>query len=635
MSLTTLAPMLTPTTFPRPSKDRGQRARKPFFKRFGTYLHLFIIMGIAVPSMIYLAVMENMGWRMPLLGTHGVLGFTAATSQTVSLYVSPSTKAYLASVGGNYDLLINPWRDYFADRKTKFKEVQELEQLKKISEGVLVLPSAVALSGEERQAVQEFRARGGSVLLTWASGARSARGDWEGWQFLNSQGIQISGEMPADIEVNHVILNGESPISHSQSAGQRMFVSRNSEGLLRAKGAMVAARFMNWARIPNPALRDEGAVLYTEPPLPQGRLVYYAFAESSWSTHPNVAYGLIDDSLQWLQREPSLVRAAWPNAKQAANAIEMDTEQGFPNAINFLTMMQGVDYPTSFYVLTSVGQQFPDLLQKLHRDAEVGYHGDIHIGFKDQPEPAQMERLQNMRKQMASVITDPSRIHGFRAPTEGYDATTERLIQSMGLRHHVADPNRSDGRLPLMARVPGAQPAEDVVVLPRTQRDDINLYWEKLSIEQTTQALIDDTELALENGALGLLSIHTQNYAKGSVLYQAMPGYLLHIKQYKDRLWLASTGQVADWWRERERFRISSRFSGKRLEMDVSVVGKQAVKGGTVVLMLPQKDLRPEVKSTKTTGYQPTLKILDSYRVAIVFGTLDPGDYSYKVSFNN
>lgn len=635
MSFAALAPMLTPTTFPRPRKGFGQRTRKPFFKRFGTYLHLFIIIGIAVPSMIYLAVMENLGWRMPLVGANGVLGFSVSSSQAVSLYVSPSTKAYLTSVGGNYDLLVNPWRDYFADRKTKFKEVHEPEQLKKISEGVLVLPSAVALSAEERQAVQEFRARGGAVLLTWASGARNVRGEWEGWQFLDKQGVQVAGDMPADIEVNHVILNGESPVSHSQSAGQRMFVSRGSEGLLRAKGEMVAARFMNWARIPNPALRDEGAVLYAEPSLPQGRLVYFAFAESSWSAHPNVAYGLIDDCIQWLQREPSLLRAAWPNAKQAANAIEMDTEQGFPNAANFLTMMQGVDYPTTFYVLTSVGQQFPDLLQKLYREAEVGYHGDIHIGFKDQPESAQMERLQAMRKQMASVIADPARVSGFRAPTEGYDATTERLIHSLGLRHHVADPNRSDGRLPLLAKIPGVQPADDIVVLPRTQRDDINLYWEKLSVEQTTQALIDDTELALDNGALGLLSIHTQNYAKGSVLYQAMPGYLLHTKQYKDRLWLASTGQVADWWRERERFRISSRFSGKRLEMDVSVVGKQAVKGGTVVLMLPHKDARPVVKSTKTTGYQPTLKILDAYRVAIVFGELNPGDYSYQVSFNH
>lgn len=634
MSSVALPAMLIPTTFPRPRKNREHRERKPFFKRFGTYLHLFIVAGIAVPSMIYLAVMADIGWRMPFVGAHGVLGFGASTTQSVALYVSPSTKTYLSSVGANYDLLVNPWRDYFADRKTKYKELQGPEQIKKLDEGVLVLPSAVALSTEERQALQEFRQRGGALIMSWASGARNARGDWEGWQFLESQGIKITGDVPADLEVNHVILNGESPVSHTHPAGQRMFVSRGAEGLLRAKGEMVAARFMNWARIPNSTLQGEGAVLYSEPALPSGRMVYFAFSESAWSAHPVVAYTLLDDSLRWLQREPTLVRAAWPDAKRAANVIEMDTEEGFPNAANFLGMMQAVDYPTTFYVLTSVGKQFPDLLQRLHRESEVGYHGDIHIGFKDQAEAAQLQRLQAMRTQMASVIPDQSRMTGFRAPTEGYDATTEKLVHSLGVRHHVADPNRSDGRLPLWAKLSGVEPEDDLIVLPRTQRDDINLYWEKLSVEQTTQALIDDTELVLENGALGLLSIHTQNYAKGSVLYQAMPGYLVHVKPYKDRLWLASATQVANWWRERERFRVTSRFSGKRLEMDVTVAGKQPVSGGTVVLMLPQRDAKPVVKSTKTSGYQPALKVLDSYRVAVIFGSLAPGNYSYQITFN-
>lgn len=634
MSSALLSAMLLPTTFPRPRKNRETRERKPFFKRFGSYLHLFIVAGIAVPTMIYLAVMENLGWRMPFIGAHGVIGFTATASQGVALYASPSTRSYLASVGANYDLLTNPWRDYFVDRKTKVKELNSPEQLKKADEGVLVLPSAAALSTEERQAIQEFRNRGGAVLLSWASGTRNARGDWEGWQFLEGMGIRVGGEIGTDIEVNHVILDGESPLSHSQAAGQRMFVSRSSEAFLRAKGEMVAARFMNWARVPHPALRDEGAVLYAEPGLPAGRLAYFAFAESAWSAHPSVAYGLIDDTLRWLQREPSLVRAAWPHGKQAANVIEMDTEEGFPNAANFLSMMQGVDYPTTFYVLSSMGKQFGDLLQRLNREAEVGYHGDVHTGFKDLPEAVQAQRLQNMRAQMGSVIADQSRMTGFRAPTEGYDATTERLLHALGVRHHVADPNRTEGRLPLFAKLPNVLAEDDLVVLPRTQRDDINLYWEKLTVEQTTQALIDDTELALANGGLGLLSVHTQNFGKGSVLYQAMPGYLLHIKQHKNQLWLASATQVADWWRERERFKVSSRFSGKRLEFDVSVTGKQPVSGGTVMLMLPQKDAKPLIKSTKTSGYQPSLKVIDPYRVAVVFGSLAPGNYSYQITFN-
>ena len=34
---------------------------------------------------------------------------------------------------------------------------------------------------------------------------------------------------------------------------------------------------------------------------------------------------------------------------------------------------------------------------------------------------------------------------GFRAPTEGYDGTTERLLAEMGFNHHLADPHRLHG----------------------------------------------------------------------------------------------------------------------------------------------------------------------------------------------
>jgi deoxyribodipyrimidine photolyase-like uncharacterized protein len=171
-------------------------------------------------------------------------------------------------------------------------------------------------------------------------------------------------------------------------------------------------------------------------------------------------------------------------------------------------------------------------------------------------------------------------------------------------------------------------------VLPRTQRDDINLYWEKLGVEQTTQALIDDTDLVVENGGLGLLSVHTQNFDTSSVLYKALPAYLVNLKQRRNSVWLASASKVADWWRDRERFLVRSTFSGKRLEIDVTVIGKTPVTGGTVFIMLPQKDLLPTVQNTKTSGVKPTVTRVDSYRAAMVFSSLAPGNYSYQVTFS-
>jgi peptidoglycan/xylan/chitin deacetylase (PgdA/CDA1 family) len=618
----------------RPPRRREHRQEKPFYKRFGTYIHLFIIVGIAAPTMIYMEVMKSMGWRMPVISANGLLTYVASGSNNVVLYGSQSSRNYFTGIGANYDLLLNPWRDYLANRKTKYKELTEAGQIKKLDDGVLILPSAVSLTPEERAEIHAFRMRGGAVLATWATGTRNVKGEWEGWHFVESLGAKVLGEVPADSDANHLILNGESPVSHSVLSGQRVFMSKTSESLLRLKGESTAGRFTNWARVTEEGRRGEAAVVFQEEKPEVGRTLVLGFAESAWANHPMSIYPLFDDAIRWLQREPTAIRAAWPQGKLAANVIEMDTEEKFNNALNFESMMQAVDYPTTFYLLTSAAKQFPDTVAKLSKEAEIGFHGDIHIGFKDQLPAQQEQRMQNMRKELATVMPDLSKISGFRAPTEGYDGTTEKLLFSMGLRHHVADPNRSEGRLPLFAKVEGSTPDNDIVILPRTQRDDINLYWEKLTVEQTTQALIDDSDLILENGGLGLLSVHTQNFDTSSVLYKALPAYLVNLKQKRNAMWLTSTGKVADWWRDRERFLVRSTFSGKRLEIDVTVIGKTAVTGGTVFIMLPQKDLLPTVQNTKTSGVKPTVTRVDAYRAAMVFSSLAPGNYSYQVTFS-
>ncbi|MFM1980248.1 MAG: hypothetical protein RLZ68_1513 [Pseudomonadota bacterium] len=606
---------------------------RSFLRRFGTYLHLYIIAGITVPIVIYLVVMQSLGWRMPTMGTNGLFTYVAGSSNQVMLYASPNTKTFLTSIGGNYDVLLAPWRDYFADRKLRFKEITDPDQLKRLNEGVLIVPSAVALTSEEKAEILAFRTRGGGVLSTWATGTRTAKGEWAGWGFAEQLGAKVVGELAVDSDANHLIINGESPVAHSLPAGQRMFVSRTSESFLRLQGEAIAARFLNWARIPAEDRREEGAIVYSETTSSSGRAVVFAFAETAWASHPVVAYSLFDDVLAWLRREPIIVRAAWPNGKLAASVIEMDTEEAFGNAANLASMMDAIDYPTTFFALTSLGKKFPDVLTQLERKHEIGFHGDIHIGFKDQTVALQEQRIKNMFAEMRSVLPDTAAMTGFRAPVEGYDATTEKLLQHYGVRYHVADPNRSEGRLPKMAQLEGVDLEEDIVVLPRTQRDDINLYWEKLPVDQLSKAMSNDAALVLENGGLSLLSVHSQNFGTDSALYKALPAHLLYLKQNRNVFWPASTGQVANWWRQRERLRVASRFTGKRLEFDVSVVGKSPVRGGTVLVMLPQKGATAKVHSTKTTGMKPTVVRLDPYRAAVIFDALPPGNYSYQVTF--
>lgn len=610
-----------------------QRARRPFFQRIGPYLHLMIIVGLAAPILVFLGIMQALGWRAPVLGFNGALSYLTSSNGVVILYASPQTKTYLQGIGGNYEVLLEPWRNYFSQRKFDFKEIQDATALRKYKTGVLILPSAVALGDSERAEIMAFRAGGGAILTTWATGTRNGTGNWEGWKFLADLGIGMQGEMPADTDANHLILTGESPVSSALAAGQRIFLSKTSEALLRFKGDGVAGRYMNWARIADDTRRDEGAVLFSEKSSTTGRVVSFAFAESTWESHPLGIFPLLDDAMVWLQREPVIVRAAWPHGKLAAQIIEMDTEQGFANATPFAAMMRAVDYPTTFYVLTSVGKLFPDVLTALAREFEIGYHGDIHTSFKGQPANSQEKRLQTMRSEMASVLPKTAGMTGFRAPTEGYDATTEQLLQKSGIRYHVADPNRTEGRLPLVAPMEGVEPQDALIVLPRTQRDDINLHPEKQTPEESTKALIDDADQAFTTGSLGLLSVHSQNFGPDSPLPKALPGLLVHLKTLGRPLWMASAGQVADWWRDRERFKLSTKFTGKRLEFNITITGDKPVRGASLMMMLPIKGILPSVQSTKIGGIQPLISKIDDYRVAVIFDTLNPGNYFYQATF--
>ncbi len=611
-----------------------RRARRSAFNRLGTYLPTMIILSLAVPTLIYLLFMKSMGWNLPIFGVNGVFSYATPTGSSLILYASGNSRTHFISIGGNYEVLLAPWRNYFENRRLEFNEIQTAAQLHKQKSGVLVLPSAVSLNDEERAEILAFHAKGGAILATWATGSRNGTGDWQGWQFLENLGAKVVGELPVAANSHNLVLTGESPVSHTQVAGQRIELSKTAETLLRTRGEMVGARFMNWSRLTDDDRRGEGAVVFGEASEQLGRFAFYAFSESAWEARTLGTYDLIDDTLQWLRREPTVVRAAWPYGKNAAQVIEMDTEEGFPNALPFASMMRSIDYRGTFYILTSVAKLFPEVVTQLALNFELGYHGDVHDSFKGQPTVVQEQRLQTMRRDMASILPEVKGMTGFRAPTEGYDATTEKLMQKIGIRHHTADPNRTDGRLPLLIKTEGVTDADALVVLARTQRDDINLYGEKPSVDQTVKAMNDDFDLALDTGALSLLSVHSQNFSQDSVLAASMPSFLEHLKQRREHLWLASAGQVAEWWRDRDRLKLSKNISSNRIEFNITVTGNLPIKGATLTVMLPQKSIHAVVEGVKIGMVKPTVSKIDEYRSALIFDSLEPGSYVYQVTFS-
>ena len=625
-------PTMHDVSVQEPAVEPG--SQRSVFRRVSIYLPLIAVFCTLAPMIVYVMFMKELGWAVPVFGIDGATRYVAQSSDRVILYASSSSKTYFAGLGGNYEVLLAPWRNYLQSRKVDFREIQNASQLRKEQSGVLILPSAVALGDDERVEILAFRAKGGAILCSWATGTRDGNGGWRGWQFLQNLGARVIGEIPAAASVNNLILTGESPVSHRQGAGQRITLTNTSEALLRATGEVVAGRFMNPSRVIDEERRREGAVIFTETRESYGRVAYFAFAESGWEAQTLGAHDLISDTLQWLRREPAIIQGAWPNGKRAAQVIAMDTEEGFANAAAFASLMKSIDYRSTFYVTTSVGKLFPQVLAPLARDFELGYLGDTYASFKGQAPAVQEQRLRAMQSELSSVLPEPKGITGFRAPSEGYDSATETLLPKIGIRYHAAGPQSSSARLPLLVKTEGVKSTDSLVVLPRTQRSDINLYQEKLTAEQTTKALIDDFDLALDTGSLGLLSVHSRNFATDSVMAAAMPGFLAHLKERRALVWLASAGQVADWWRERERFKLTPRITGKRIEFDITITGQQPFNGATVIVTTPQRGVQTTVVGATVTVVKPTVSKIDDYRAALVFESLAPGNHSYLVTFS-
>jgi hypothetical protein len=112
-----------------------------------------------------------------------------------------------------------------------------------------------------------------------------------------------------------------------------------------------------------------------------------------------------------------------------------------------------------------------------------------------------------------------------------------------------------------------------------------------------------------------------------------VPGWTQRLRQPPGSVWVTHAAQVTDWWLDRERFQMASRQLGARTEIDVSVLGDQPFDRGALVVILPFKGRMPTLQGLKANMPVPVVSLLDEYRALIRFGKLEPGNYSYQMTY--
>lgn len=621
--------MHSPDTINAPA-DPDTLGSRPLFARIEFYIPLIVIAGVALAVLLYAEGLFRLGTIADPRGENKLaIAIAAPDTPEVVLYASPTTARYLATVGGSQEILLARWRHFLTQTRRPFREVRDPAQLNSLGTPVVIVPTALALTDAEEAALRAHQQRGGSLLATGAFGARDGRGEWTQWQAMGRLfQVRVTGEVPADSEARFLVTLGETPVTRNLPAGSRIWLGRPAEAPLRLAGGKPAARLLDWARTPD---KSGAGVVYGD--TGGARWVLFGYSENAWDFSPTDLNIVAADTLDWLQRRPAAHIGAWPDGLRAAQIVEMDTEEGLVNAAQLASMLDLLKMRGTFYLLSSQAALFPDVVRHIAANHEIGFHGDVHTEFKGLSASAQKTRLAAMRQQLAGVLPAGEAATGFRPPHESYDATTEQVLQAMGFRHHAVDPNRSDHRLPLFAKANSAPPEADLVVLPRTQRDDLNLlHGDGPELGQTVALMKGELQGTIEQGALGLLSVHSQNFHEDALINKAVAPWLMTLADKRREVWIATSGEVAAWWRKRERLGVSVASYGKRYELEISNRGTQAVEGATVMVFHPD---RGGVRLSATKAWMPEATVLpvDAYRSRIVLGRLRPGNYAYHLTF--
>jgi hypothetical protein len=554
----------------------------------------------------------------------------------VMLYASPSTNAYFATGGLDAKVSLQLWTTFLHKYKIPYQVLTSVELLEKAQPGVVLLPSLVALSEREKQAVIGFRAKGGGVLASWLTGVRNENGEWRGFGFMeDALGAKVVGNTEAQANDIYLMPYGDSPVTHFLPAGMRIWLERAKEWYpLRLKGRNQAAQFMDWSRT-FAAGRAGSAIVFDERSLSSGplsRSVVLGYPERLWlSADPKPTEAIAHNALMWLLRQPGAYINSWPFPYGSASLWNVEARDVITdNDVALAKSLEDAGGRATYFLLSESAGKSAKLLNKLQtRGHDLAYLGDRFDGFRGQSADVQSKRLDTMRSVVKGAGLEMPADAGFNAPTNSYDKITESLLHERAFGYFVASMDASDARRPFIDPR-HADDTKPMVVLPLTQRAAEQLLDDEDPAEGLA-AYLDELELTEKMAGLSIVTIPNQSLLSNDEL----SGIFAHLKARRDRMWLATAGQVAKWWRERNR--VSARLEPGDIapQLTVTIKGEaplmQAV---TISINLPEAGNVLRLESRSKLGKLPRVVHLDTWRSALVLEGMAPGEYQWDLFFD-
>ena len=554
----------------------------------------------------------------------------------VLLYVSPASRSFYKR--GDVDPAINRvlWERFLAKYEIPYRVIEDAAGLQQAATGVLVLPGNVALDNDERQAIVDFRARGGSLFASWMLGTHDAGGSWRGLDWMESLlGIRVVGNTAPHEEDRYINPYGDSPVIHALPAGTRIWTERAAGWWpLRVSGRNEAAQLRTWSRTMDTP-RPQVAAVFDETATPTGatsRMVYFGWPERLWmAADPGKHEGLLYDSLTWLLRQPAAWVANWPGAKQSAHVTAVYMADVFnDNDLPFADRLANRRMHATYFILGFEIDKSRETLETLRkRGHELAYEGDEYVGFRDVPIEEQAARLEKMRQDVAANgprMPDPA---GFYPPMDDFDENTVATAARLGFAYMPTWVQSTDGCIPFLYTGPGGEArARPLVQFPRITRG-LEEMLEFFDETEATAINLAEYDASNRMGCINMMRFANQSLTSA----EAQEALLDAHANRRDEAWGATGMQVAEWWLERARVQATVSGTTNAPVLAVSVAGERPLRQAVTVLVnLPFADA---VLSLAADGDAPplTAERKDALRAAINLEGMPPGEYRWAMSF--
>ena len=256
-----------------------------------------------------------------------------------------------------------------------------------------------------------------------------------------------------------------------------------------------------------------------------------------------------------------------------------DLEAGFENARYALDSLTAAHFRSRFFLTSDIARRYDRLSHDLANGGEVGTHTENHRLLGGQPSDVQRDRLETTQRDLTQLLGLP--VDGLRPPQEQFDRATMDAWLAAGGRYLFA---ANDGR--------SASPEllelgrDTLVLIGRVGSDDFAATTAGHGDPTATTSLLrSEYKRITALGGVYALSYHSQLLAAPSLV--PVLASMARTIDSDSAVWVATLGQIAEWWRGRAQLDASGRLRPEGFDVTVRNRGERRVRGAVLRVSLP------------------------------------------------